>query len=224
MSSKPRRVVITGVGVVCPLGSTKESLWEALAGGRSGVRAMSQPGEAGPLEAAAAAAAVYRRNRRLRSPGKGAEEGHPQGLENDVPRVPDGRRRRPVGPGRRPNRTRPTRSRANRHQLRHRLHADPARGVQRGRYPMPRRRGQVPVSTLGSGRHAEDVAALAVEVLAEHAGQPRGDLQRLPRSEQFADAPRGGGQRGRRRGLRDHPPRRTPTPWSAGRPAPGCTP
>jgi 3-oxoacyl-[acyl-carrier-protein] synthase II len=32
-----RRVVITGVGVICPLGSTKESLWEALRQGRSGV-------------------------------------------------------------------------------------------------------------------------------------------------------------------------------------------
>lgn len=37
MSSRQRRVVITGVGVVSPLGSTKESLWEALSGGRSGV-------------------------------------------------------------------------------------------------------------------------------------------------------------------------------------------
>jgi 3-oxoacyl-[acyl-carrier-protein] synthase II len=43
MISSPsrRRVVITGVGVICPLGSTKEALWEALEAGRSGV---------GPLE------------------------------------------------------------------------------------------------------------------------------------------------------------------------------
>jgi 3-oxoacyl-[acyl-carrier-protein] synthase II len=32
-----RRVVITGIGVVCPLGDSKEALWEALAAGRSGV-------------------------------------------------------------------------------------------------------------------------------------------------------------------------------------------
>ncbi len=32
-----RRVVITGLGVVCPLGDSKESLWEALVAGRSGV-------------------------------------------------------------------------------------------------------------------------------------------------------------------------------------------
>jgi 3-oxoacyl-[acyl-carrier-protein] synthase II len=37
MSSKQRRVVITGIGLVSPLGSTKESLWEALHQGRSGV-------------------------------------------------------------------------------------------------------------------------------------------------------------------------------------------
>lgn len=37
MNSKTRRVVITGVGLVCPLGSTKEALWEALSQGRSAV-------------------------------------------------------------------------------------------------------------------------------------------------------------------------------------------
>jgi 3-oxoacyl-[acyl-carrier-protein] synthase II len=31
-------VVITGLGVICPLGNTKELLWEALSAGRSGVR------------------------------------------------------------------------------------------------------------------------------------------------------------------------------------------
>lgn len=37
MTSTMRRVVITGIGVICPLGSTKEALWESLATGRSGV-------------------------------------------------------------------------------------------------------------------------------------------------------------------------------------------
>ncbi len=37
MSSQQRRVVITGVGLISPLGSTKESLWEALSAGLSGV-------------------------------------------------------------------------------------------------------------------------------------------------------------------------------------------
>jgi 3-oxoacyl-[acyl-carrier-protein] synthase II len=37
MNPTPRRVVITGIGVVCPLGSTKEALWEGLSQGRSGV-------------------------------------------------------------------------------------------------------------------------------------------------------------------------------------------
>jgi 3-oxoacyl-[acyl-carrier-protein] synthase II len=36
--SPPRRVVITGMGVVCPLGSTLDSLWNALSAGQSGVR------------------------------------------------------------------------------------------------------------------------------------------------------------------------------------------
>ncbi len=37
MSSTQRRVVITGMGVVSPLGNTKDALWEALREGRSGV-------------------------------------------------------------------------------------------------------------------------------------------------------------------------------------------
>jgi 3-oxoacyl-[acyl-carrier-protein] synthase II len=37
MSSTQRRVVITGMGLISPLGSTTESLWDALVQGRSGV-------------------------------------------------------------------------------------------------------------------------------------------------------------------------------------------
>ncbi len=40
--SSSRRVVITGIGVVSPLGNSKEELWEAIAAGRSGVRTMSR--------------------------------------------------------------------------------------------------------------------------------------------------------------------------------------
>ncbi len=36
--SKPRRVVVTGVGVVSPVGSTKELFWKALLEGKSGTR------------------------------------------------------------------------------------------------------------------------------------------------------------------------------------------
>lgn len=36
-NSNPIRVVITGMGLVSPLGNSKESLWDALAAGRSGV-------------------------------------------------------------------------------------------------------------------------------------------------------------------------------------------
>ena len=37
MNPSSRRVVITGLGVISPLGNTPEALWDALAGGRSGV-------------------------------------------------------------------------------------------------------------------------------------------------------------------------------------------
>jgi 3-oxoacyl-[acyl-carrier-protein] synthase II len=37
MNSTTRRVAITGMGLICPLGSTKEALWEALSQGRSAV-------------------------------------------------------------------------------------------------------------------------------------------------------------------------------------------
>ena len=40
-AARDRRVVITGLGVVCPLGLTPEDLWAGLVEGRSGV---------GPLE------------------------------------------------------------------------------------------------------------------------------------------------------------------------------
>lgn len=43
MTSTPRRVVITGMGIISPLGSTKESLWEGLAQRRSGVARIDLP-------------------------------------------------------------------------------------------------------------------------------------------------------------------------------------
>jgi len=36
-SDRRRRVVITGMGVICPLGSALDALWQGLAGGKSGV-------------------------------------------------------------------------------------------------------------------------------------------------------------------------------------------
>jgi 3-oxoacyl-[acyl-carrier-protein] synthase II len=57
MTSAARRVVITGVGVICPLGSTKESLWESLSQGRSGVSRLAFGSRAScPLPAAETAA------------------------------------------------------------------------------------------------------------------------------------------------------------------------
>jgi 3-oxoacyl-[acyl-carrier-protein] synthase II len=53
MSSKQRRVVITGIGLVCPLGSTKEALWDALQNSRSGVGPLTvMPPDALPIHAA----------------------------------------------------------------------------------------------------------------------------------------------------------------------------
>jgi 3-oxoacyl-[acyl-carrier-protein] synthase II len=52
MNSTQRRVVITGMGQVSPLGSTKEALWDALQNARSGVGPL-----AGPLPVHAAAEA-----------------------------------------------------------------------------------------------------------------------------------------------------------------------
>jgi 3-oxoacyl-[acyl-carrier-protein] synthase II len=51
-----RRVVVTGIGVVCPLGLTPEDLWSGLSEGRSGVGPIEQFSPAGlPLHHAAEA-------------------------------------------------------------------------------------------------------------------------------------------------------------------------
>ena len=56
MSEMQRRVVITGVGLICPLGSSKQELWEALTTGRSGVCLLEQAGgDSLPLRFAAPA-------------------------------------------------------------------------------------------------------------------------------------------------------------------------
>ncbi len=56
MGEASRRVVITGMGVVCPLGSTLEELWEGLIQRRSGVGPLDAfPGEALPVKIAAQA-------------------------------------------------------------------------------------------------------------------------------------------------------------------------
>ncbi|MEX2168470.1 MAG: beta-ketoacyl-[acyl-carrier-protein] synthase family protein [Pirellulales bacterium] len=50
-ANNSRRVVITGIGIVCPLGSSPEEYWSALAAGRSGVvRCEMLPSESMPLK------------------------------------------------------------------------------------------------------------------------------------------------------------------------------
>jgi 3-oxoacyl-[acyl-carrier-protein] synthase II len=47
----PRRVVITGIGVISPLGNSPQRLWEAVAAGTSGVRELtSVPSDAFPIK------------------------------------------------------------------------------------------------------------------------------------------------------------------------------
>jgi len=56
MSSSVRRVVITGVGLISPLGNDKESLWDGLQAGRSAVGPITVlPGESPPVGIAAEA-------------------------------------------------------------------------------------------------------------------------------------------------------------------------
>jgi 3-oxoacyl-[acyl-carrier-protein] synthase II len=56
MNSASRRVVITGMGLICPLGNTKETLWQALSTGQSGVGPFtSMPAGALPIKFAAEA-------------------------------------------------------------------------------------------------------------------------------------------------------------------------
>ncbi len=54
-STSARRVVITGMGLICPLGNSPDAMWESLSSGRSGVAAL--PESAGRMPIAIAAAA-----------------------------------------------------------------------------------------------------------------------------------------------------------------------
>ena len=94
-STDRRRVVITGLGLISPLGNTPAALWSALAAGQerrgddvaaAGRSAAAQVRRRGPR--------VHRRDRRLRAAREGAQEGHQEGPQGDVPRDADGRRRR----------------------------------------------------------------------------------------------------------------------------------
>jgi 3-oxoacyl-[acyl-carrier-protein] synthase II len=54
MTLAARRVVVTGLGAICPLGSSKEALWEGLSQGRSGVGLLSEePNNGAPIRVGA---------------------------------------------------------------------------------------------------------------------------------------------------------------------------
>lgn len=59
MKRAARRVVITGVGLVSPLGNTKEALWDALSHGRSGVAPLEMVGAEPPPVGFGAAARQF---------------------------------------------------------------------------------------------------------------------------------------------------------------------
>ena len=54
-TGQDRRVVVTGMGVVTPLGNTVDELWQALIEGRSGVAALPERPEKQPTQIGAAA-------------------------------------------------------------------------------------------------------------------------------------------------------------------------
>ncbi len=53
--NQERRVVVTGIGVVCPLGNTIDALWQSLIEGRSGVEVLPYRSEKQPTNIGAAA-------------------------------------------------------------------------------------------------------------------------------------------------------------------------
>ena len=76
-----RRVVITGMGLISPLGNSPEALWEALLAGQSGVRTDRQyrpPTEGLPISMAARPGTSLDRSTTWAA-AEGSREGDPQG-------------------------------------------------------------------------------------------------------------------------------------------------
>ena len=142
MSSRQRRVVITGVGAISPLGNTKEALWEALASGRSGVGPLSAISpEATGVHAAAAARQFSGEIDDFGPLEKEQKKAIRKGLkvmcrecQMGVAAAQLALADAGLGLGQ-------VRSRADRHQLRRRLHAQRPGGVHRGHSAVRRRAG-----------------------------------------------------------------------------------
>ncbi len=92
MSSTGRRVVLTGIGVITPLGQDAASFWDGLAHGKSGIRTI-QSFDPSPLDVRfAGEIAGFEPKKYLSKDGRKQTEG-------DGPRHPTRGRCRPAGRG-----------------------------------------------------------------------------------------------------------------------------
>ena len=178
MNSKTRRVVITGVGLICPLGSTKEALWEALSQGRSAVGPLTCS-EADALSIRVAAEAKQftadiedfgplekEQKKQIRKALKAMCRECQMGVAVAQLALTDaGLSQDKINPDRTGI------SYGTDYMLS--LPDEFNEGIR----TCVNGDGRFEFLPLGSGRAAEDVATVAVEVSAQHAGQPRGDLQ-----------------------------------------------
>ena len=206
--SSARRVVITGIGVISPLGNTYEALWDALMASSSARRsADDRAGDYLPTTFAAEARAFT-------------------GAIDDFGPL-EGEKKKAIRKGlkvmcRESQMGVAAAQRALADAGLAEGNVDPERiGIVFGSdymLTLPEdftagivrcldARGQLRLLALGGRRHAAADAAVAAEVPAQHAGQPRGDLQRPARPEQLDHAARGVVQRGGGRGLSHDRPR-----------------
>ena len=183
-STESRRAVITGMGLVSPLGTTQETAWDALAAGRSGVGPLRcLPAENLSIRCAGEVREFFGRDLRFWTVGKGAGPDDPQGVEGDVPRDSNGRGSRPIGDAGCGIEGRWLRCRSHRRRLWFGLYHDGARGIHGRRAELPDAGRAVRLCALGDGWNAKSDSLMAAQVPAEHAGQSRCDLQRLARAQ-----------------------------------------
>ena len=176
MTQAARRVVVTGVGVICPLGSTKEALWEGLSQGRSGVGTVpfdvAMPGNAFPVSVGAPAGQFTGDIDDFGPLEKETKKAIRKGLKVMCRECQMGvavAQLALADAGWKPGGIDPERvgiSFGSDYML------SVPEEFSEGIVQCLDEQRPVPVLALGNGRDDEDVAAVAVEVPAEHAGQP----------------------------------------------------